>query len=334
MRILLSSHVFSPSIGGIETASLLFAKRFAARGHDVTVVTATPGTGEFPFHVVRRSDARTLLNLVRASQVVWHSNISLRALWPLALVGRPLLVTHHVWLGPHSVSGRALALLKKAASAMGENVFVSQALKKAAGLPGEVIPNAYDDSVFRVLPDVAKDRDIAFVGRLVPGKGADVLIDAMRILAGRGVRAGASVIGSGPKAEKLKAQAISAGLGQAVSFLGPLDQPTLARELNRHRILAVPSHWGEPFGIVALEGAACGCVPVGTDDGGLPEAIGPCGPIVRKRDPGALADALEKLLANPEAMAGYRRAAGAHLVNYRSATIVDAYEGILRRLVN
>ncbi|KAB2881876.1 MAG: glycosyltransferase family 4 protein, partial [Pseudorhodoplanes sp.] len=55
MRILISSYQFLPSIGGLETATLTLASGLAERGHEVTVVTATPADGPdgFPFRVCR-----------------------------------------------------------------------------------------------------------------------------------------------------------------------------------------------------------------------------------------------------------------------------------------
>ena len=66
-------------------------------------------------------------------------------------------------------------------------------------------------------------------------------------------------------------------LAENVSFVGPKSGDGLAEILNQHQILVVPSRWAEPFGIVAVEGIACGCVVVGSVAGGLPEAIGGCG---------------------------------------------------------
>ena len=72
----------------------------------------------------------------------------------------------------------------------------------------------------------------------------------------------------------------------------------LARFIARHRIMVVPSRWVETFGIVALEGIACGCVVVGTDRGGLPEAIGTCGITVPAANGKALAEGMKSLLEN------------------------------------
>ena len=53
--------------------------------------------------------------------------------------------------------------------------------------------------------------------------------------------------------------------------------PDVVALLNRHLIIVVPSRWQEPFGLVALEGIACGCVALGANCGGLPNAIGGAG---------------------------------------------------------
>lgn len=68
----------------------------------------------------------------------------------------------------------------------------------------------------------------------------------------------------------------------------------LVAELNRHRYLLVPSLWKEPFGIVALEGMACGCWPIVVDGGGLPEAIGNLGTVFTRGD---VNDLSEKMLS-------------------------------------
>src|SRR5689334_13350053 len=75
--------------------------------------------------------------------------------------------------------------------------------------------------------------------------------------------------------------------GSQVELTGIKSGSDLARYLARHRVMAVPSRCEEGFGIVALEGIACGCVVVGTNLGGLPEAIGPVGIVVPNGDSGA-----------------------------------------------
>ena len=54
-KILFSSHLFWPSVGGVETVGKLLAEEFAAKGHDVKVITESEGpNGEFEFETIRR----------------------------------------------------------------------------------------------------------------------------------------------------------------------------------------------------------------------------------------------------------------------------------------
>lgn len=330
MKILLMSRAFSPSVGGIETASMIFATGLATRGHDVTVVTSTPGEEQKnPFRIVRNPGAAELLRLVATADVVWQNNVSLRTLWAPFLFSHRFFITHQTWLGSNTWFGYWLGALKRLACIRARNIFISNAVAKAVRLPGIVIPNPYDDLTFSRTSAVERDRDIVFVGRLVESKGCNILIDALEILAARNIHARTTIIGDGPSASRLKEQAMRLSSGRGPVFLGSLTGSALATELNRHRILVVPSTWNEPFGIVALEGAACGCVVVGTAGGGLPEAIGPCGLAVVNSDPAALADALASLLDNPNRQDAYRRNAPAHLAKFTAGAIIDAYEACL-----
>src|ERR1044071_8621228 len=108
-----------------------------------------------------------------------------------------------------------------------------------------------------------------------------------------------TIAGDGPEREPLETQAVKLGLQSRVEFVGSQSSHQLAELLRQHQILVVPSRWREPFGIVALEGIACGCVIVGSAEGGLAEAIGPCGLTFPNGDARALADILARLLTDP-----------------------------------
>ena len=95
----------------------------------------------------------------------------------------------------------------------------------------------------------------------------------------------------------------------------------------------VPSRWAEPFGIVALEGIACGCVVVGSEKGGLKEAIGPCGVTFENGNVQALADQLKSLLGNPDRQANLRQQAAEHLAKFQSDAVTAAYLQIMRKLI-
>jgi glycosyltransferase involved in cell wall biosynthesis len=335
MRILITSFDFAPSIGGIETAGETLARGLAARGHEVTVVTATPGNGadDFPFKVVRQPSRGELLKLVRANDVVWQNHISLRFLWPLLIVRKPLIIMHHLVLETDVGSGPRHGALKRLACRLGVNAFASEALQKAARLPGPVIYNAYDSKTFHPMPQVPRERDVVFLGRLQPYKGPDILIDALAQLAASGQRLSATVIGGGPEDAALKAQAQRLGVADQMEFTGPLRGETLARKLNAHRVMAIPSRGEEAFAITALEGLACGCVIVGALSGGVPEAIGPCGPIVPQNDPAALAKALDGLLNDESVYAAYHSAIPRHLAKFSTTALIDSAEALIATAV-
>jgi glycogen synthase len=326
MRVLVSTYDFAPSIGGTETACLTLCDGLLSRGHEVTVVTSTPAApgqiDRYPFELHRCPSVLEQARLVRAHDVLWQNGLCLR-LPGLFTSLTPKVFVHH--LPPQHL------YIQRLVCRTGTNVYVSRMMQETIGLPGIVIPNSYDEDTFRLLPEVERDLDFIYVGRFVPEKGVDVFIDALARLGDR--QFAATIVGRGPEGEKLKARVEVAGLADRVSFPGVVRGNALARLLNRHRVLVVPSRWEEPFGIVALEGAACGCVVVGTQSGGLVEAIGPSGPIVPKENPDALAATLARLTDDQDYLAGFRGRAGAHLQRFTRKRLIDASELLLNDLV-
>ncbi|HVF70540.1 MAG TPA: glycosyltransferase family 4 protein [Chthoniobacterales bacterium] len=313
MRILLGSHYFFPSTGGIETVTNLLAQQFVELGHEVRVVTTTPGHGDFPFAVVRRPSSGALLREIRWCEVFLQNNISLRTLWPLAFVHRPLFVIHQTWIsGPDGGIGWP-ERLKRFVLRYAVSFAISRSVADALPVESTLIGNPYDDKVFTVTPPVARDKQLIFVGRLVSDKGADLLLEALTNVDGK---PGLTIAGDGPERARLEKQASDLGLTGQVDFVGAKGSIELAAMLRRHRILVVPSRWKEPFGIVALEGIACGCIVIGSAAGGLSEAIGRCGITVPNGDAAALAEAISRLLANPAEFIALQQNTVAHLERF------------------
>ena len=334
MKILLASHRFFPDIGGIETMSDLLARQFMAAGHRVVVTTQTPfdGRDEYPFRVVRQPSRRHLLRLVRGADVVFHNNIGLQTAWPLLLVRRPWVVAHRTWIARMDGSMDRQDHLKKWVSRFASNISISQAVADHLGAPSTVIGNPYRDELFFEMPEIERNRDLVFLGRLVSDKGLDLLLKALGDLKPRGLESSLTIIGDGPEEAALRAQAESLKLNN-VEFVGAKRGAALTKLLNRHRIMVVPSLWKEPFGIVALEGIACGCVVVGSEGGGLKDAIGPCGVTFPNGDGDALARALEPLLRDAELLKPYRAAANAHLANHKADVVAQRYLRVINEAV-
>jgi len=327
MNILICSVPFRPSVGGIETVSAVLAEQFVKQGHVVTMVTqtASPTPDDEAYRIVRRPAATQLRKLVRDADVVFHNNISLRLAWPLLLSPRPWVVAHHTWIPRRGWAGR----IKRALLGWASNISISQAVADDLPVHSTRVPNPYDTALFRPLEGVTRDKDIVFVGRLVGDKGVSVLLDALHLLRSRGIRLGATLIGDGPEAPALREQAARLDLAYQVDFAGACRGENLVRRLHAHQLLVVPLVWEEPFGIVVLEGLACGCLPLVARSGGLPEAAGPCGRVFAKGDAGALASELERWHAQRPCAANVRASSAEHLSHHHPERVASAYLQVL-----
>lgn len=340
MKILLLSHAFYPHIGGLETVARVLAEEFLARGHEVRLITRSPVTVEgrtsddatrFRFPVHRHPGAGELLRLTRWCDVFFQNNISLQTLWPLLLVRRPWVVTHQTWLTRVNGTVGWQDRVKRFLIRFGAPVAISRAVAEPLPVGTEIIGNPYEADRFGLRPDVPRDRPLAFLGRLVSDKGMDLLLEALAILKHEdGTVPPLTVIGDGP--ERANLAAMAERLGTPVEFVGQKTGEELVRLLNAHRVLAVPSRLAEPFGVVALEGAACGCVVVGSDLGGLPDAIGPCGLTFPNHDARALADALRRALTDDALRDRVQAGAPAHLERHSPRQIARRYLELFERV--
>jgi glycosyltransferase involved in cell wall biosynthesis len=263
----------------------------------------------------------------------FQNNISLRSLIPALLVRKPILVVHQTWL--QNVRGGTgwQNRLKQALLRFITNVAISKAVADRLSAHSFVIGNPYDETVFHSMPNLARDKAIAFVGRLVSDKGVDLLLRAVELLRRDGLSPDVTVVGTGPEENNLRRLTTELGLDRQVMFVGQQCGVPLAETLNRHRILAIPSRWAEPFGVVALEGIACGCVAIGSQDGGLKEAIGPCGLIFENGNVAALATGLKRLLEDDRLREQLREGLVEHLERFQSDTIVSAYLRVMKKMV-
>jgi glycosyltransferase involved in cell wall biosynthesis len=334
VRILISSHVFSPSIGGIESCSLALAQAFYRAGHEVQIVTQTPSNdpeNDHGFKVCRRPTHRILIHKILWCDIFFHNNISLQTAWPLVFIRRPWIVTTATWLrkpdGTVGIAERSKRWLLRFAT----NIYISNAIQTHVGYEGFVVPNPYDSETFQRIHGVEKNLSLAFLGRLVSDKGCDLLIHSLSLLRDTGLSVPLTIIGSGPEENELKKLAAILKLDGLIRFAGALKGKALAQELNRHKALVVPSRWEEPFGVVALEGIACGCLVVGSSAGGLSDAIGKCGITFKNGDATDLARSIRKILESHE----HREHNGVvsdHLHRHRAEVVAERYLRIFEHL--
>lgn len=149
----------------------------------------------------------------------------------------------------------------------------------------------------RPLPD---HPTILFLGRVRPIKGYDVFIRALGLLPGvRGILVGDITNGT---AEKVSCLAKETGCGERLEIRpwARRDQvPDLFAETS---VFTFPSIWPETLGIVGLEAMACGVPVAASDVGGVRQWLRDeeNGLLVRPKDPGALAAAIDQMLVSHE----------------------------------
>ena len=335
MKIFVFTTVFAPRIGGIERLTEVLAREWTGMGHDVVVATSTPGPEDgFAFRVVRSATLATFLRWGRWCDVHVQMNISLKYTFVGRATSPAAVVVHNGQYGNPKSWKDPRPRLKMLLAGRYEAIAVSAFVARSVG-KGWIIPNPFDDGVFRSRTAwCRRSRDIAFVGRLVSDKGCDTLLDALLQLRMLGVRPFVTIIGDGEDRPKLEEFALDHGLAKSVRFTGALAPSAVAEELNRHRFVVVPSRCDEGFGIVALEGLACGCVPIVAGRGGLPEAIGTHGYLVENGDADELARILACVLRHPETAQRKLEDVDAHLAQFTSRRVAEKYLDVFAQLVN
>jgi len=145
------------------------------------------------------------------------------------------------------------------------------------------------------------------VAQLAERKGLRYLVEACRILADRGRAFECEIIGDGPLRGELERQVRELGLEDRVRLTGPLPYPDVVARYPRAAAFVLPcivTSEGDRDGIpnVILEAMAAAVPVVSTPVSGIPEVLrgDETGLVVPERDAHAIADAVERLLDDPE----------------------------------
>lgn len=213
--------------------------------------------------------------------------------------------------------------------------------------PLRVIPQmGVDPELFRPDPatrerarlelDVGADSVlVGFVGRLVPEKGVDLLLEAVARVPG----VTCMITGSGGEGAALLGLAERLGVSGRVRFLGQvpsLDVPALLTALD---VLCLPSRdtrrGSEQFGRVLVEAMSTEVPVVVTGCGGMPAVVGACGRVVRTDDVDGLTEALASLASDAESRRALGRCGRARVGReFSQAHVVEEtvlfYDAILR----
>ena len=182
---------------------------------------------------------------------------------------------------------------------------------------------------------------ILSVARLVAVKGGAYLIRAFARIAGRFPEAVLVMIGEGPLRRRLLALAASLGLEGRVRFLGALPHPEVLAWMRKAAMLVLPgirtaTGRVEGLGLVSVEAAATGVPVIGSDLGGIPEAVidGETGFLVPSRDEEALARRMAELLGDAALRrrcgeAGRALACRRFDIGRQTARLEDLYDSVV-----
>ncbi len=312
--------------GGGERYVLDLATEQIARGERVTFVSrreplierAVRGLGD-GYHVLPLKGAIDWWSAVRLAFIVrrmrpdvihvHNFKDAFTAVRANSMAGSPAAVV----LSRHQVKpGKNDGLHRRLYSRLDKMVFVSRLAQEKFLSSGVELPEGKACVVYNSirLPERIEEGEnlraryglaadtplVVFTGRLVPEKGADVLIEAMAAIPG----AACVVVGSGDEeyVRGLHALAAQHGVDDRVFFHGYCsDVFPLVVQAD---VGVVPSRFREPFGLSVIEFMALGKPVVTTDNGGQKEYMhdGEDGLLVPPEDASALAGAVGRLLAD------------------------------------
>ncbi len=366
MKIALVTRRYPPLIGGAEKVLSYLAPALAKEGARVTVVTSRPPG---PFWAPPSTDVPVVrlptswlrfvgtslymqsLNhwlMTHAPDLIYVSMLKHDAFVAVS-VGRKLKIP--VVLRPEGAGatgdlawqrwGRFGARIGKRCKRADAFVAISPAVHT------ELIVAGYDPAKIHDLPNGVPVPDqawepefpmatrfrAAFVGRLAPEKGLDVLINAWAIVTRHQPQAHLTLIGEGPQRRDLETRIRLLRLDSSVHLIGSQEDPLpLLRRMN---LFVLPSR-EEGMSIALLEAMALGLPVVATDIPGNRGLVddGVHGRLVPPEDPQALAEAiLKRWYDNPEAVQMAEVARRRVVENFSIEAVARKHLDLFRRLV-
>jgi glycosyltransferase involved in cell wall biosynthesis len=314
MKVLICAQVVDqhhPILGFFHGWLLEFANYF----EEVHIICLQKGVYEFPSHVhvyslgkeQGESNIKYLFRFyryfgyvffkVRVDYVFFHMGYIFNNLAAPFFVIRKLFQTKFYWWKTHGTLtclGHSALIFSDAVYTAAAQSFPSQSPKKrVVGHAIEIVP-AEDISLKKSEPPI-----LLCVGRVTPVKQIELVIDAAKILQGRGVPCQVRIVGAFADSayeKKLRAYVEASSIVASVTFVGPLHFSEVRREYSSARVLVHPSETG---GIdkVVLEAMQYKLPPVAHERtyGSL---LNPFALAVSSQDAGAYADVIEPILRN------------------------------------
>lgn len=334
LRVVIYSPSFLPVLGGLENMMHFLATGLSNLKAEVTVITLVKekveGEEQFSYKIERNPSYLEFYRIYKNCDAYLNFNVSIKGLWPLFLKPKPFFVSHQITYINLDGSIDYLERIKRFISRFSCNIYCTEFVKNSLGAKkGHVIGNCYDEMLFKNL-NLNRDLEIAFVGRLVSDKGIDTLIKALILLKEKdGLIPNLTIIGEGPEQSALRLLIKNSNMNTQINLVGSYTGEKLVGLLNRHQLLVVPSKWKEPFGIVALEGLACGCDLIVSKNGGLIEACGGLSLNFENGDELSLYETLKFYFSNKTSLFNQNQI-DAHLAQHKISSISEKYLAFIK----
>ena len=194
---------------------------------------------------------------------------------------------------------------KRVAAAYGCSESVCEVLRaKGFVKPAPVVPFGVDTEAFR--PRSRKHSrqplTIGYIGRMLPGKGLNVLADALATIKDEAWQL--LIVGDGSERKTFEQRLGAAGLGERAEFTGAVNFAEVPEYFQRLDVMVIPTETTkrirEQFGRVIVEAMASGVPVIGSTCGAIPEVIGDAGLIFPEGDAAALAGDLRRMLRDED----------------------------------
>lgn len=177
---------------------------------------------------------------------------------------------------------------------------------------------------------------IGFIGRMLPGKGLNVLADALAKLSNEAWQL--LVVGDGPGREEFERRLSESGLRDRAEFTGAVNFARIPEYFHQLDVMVIPTETTkrirEQFGRVIVEAMASGVPVIGSTCGAIPEVIGDAGLVFTEGDPDSLARSLRQMLSDEALRERLALAGLARVEQYSWKRVAEKTYELYRQVLN
>lgn len=286
MKIVFTSNLYYPILGGSVHFLHRIASHMVTQGHDVTILTRTESAQEDAdndgsstdrnahagtIKVIRKPGFLDCVKVIRYADKVISIEMSIKWLIVTLLAARTPIITHHTHYKVDNHPPDLVRITQRLLGLLLPSYACSTMIAMEWGKHVKFLPNPLDRMMLnKHYPK--RDINFLFAGRFTHEKGVDLFLDAMNRLSqiNKGFRF--AIAGSGPLLGALEEKIDEYMLHDNLAYMGECTTTELVDIYNRSETVVIPSIWIEPFGLVAIEALRCGCQLICSDQPGLREA--------------------------------------------------------------